>query len=328
MLGGAAAFVALKTFYFSNINPDYRSRVLTIRHGDSFEEVLLKLKEMKVLKNEWSFVLAARIKAYPEHIKPGYYVLAKSLNNRQLLNVLKAGLQTPVTLVVYNISTKEQFASLLGKTLETDSAVFADSLFKSTFCARYDLDTETILTRFIPDNYELYWTTRPAEVFSKLNAGYQAFWKEDRLAKAKQKGLTPVEVYILASIVQRESVKKSDMPLIASVYLNRLKIGMALQADPTLIYATRDFNANRVNATHKEVESPYNTYKHTGLPPGPICMPSKAALDGVLNAPETDYLYFCANPDLSGYSVFSKNFEAHLKIARLYQRKLNALNIH
>lgn len=311
----------------NNIRTDYTSRIIKIYPEQDIEELAGQLRQNRLLRSEWSFLLLAGLKNLSGNVKPGYYRLATHMNNRQLVNTFLAGLQSPVKLVIYNISTREQFAGLLGRTFSTDSSAFLDSLRHPGFCASIGVDTEAVLTAFIPDNYEFYWTNPPSSTLRKLHSVREQFWNAERLRKAKALKLNAKEVMVLASIVQRESIKQSDMRRIAGVYLNRLRIRMPLQADPTLVFATRDFSARRITSWHKSIESPYNTYKNSGLPPGPICMPSRAAIDAVLNPEISNYLYFCANPDMSGYSVFSRNFNEHLRVARQYQRRLNELNI-
>ncbi len=296
--------------------------------GSTYENVLQILQESAVLKSEFSFSLVSKMKRYPERIKAGYYVFDAKMNNRQMVNMLRAGLQTPVTLVIYNIRTKEEFTGLVGRTLELDSNRLLSVLNNDTFCKQHGLDTNNILTRFITDNYKFYWNVSIEKFLEKMSSAYDEFWNEDRLKKAGAKSLTAQQVTILASIVEKEVIRDKELPTVAGVYINRLRIGMPLQADPTLVFALRDFDARRVNQIHKEYDSPYNTYLYAGLPPGPICMPRKKSIDAVLNSDEHKYLYFCANPDMSGYSVFSKTYEEQAKVATQYRKKLNEMNIH
>lgn len=325
---GLVSWAGRELIFANNIRTDYTTRIIKIYPGQDIAELKTQLRQNNLLRSEWSFALLAELKNLSGKVKPGYYRLAACMNNRQIVNTFLAGLQSPVKLVIYNISTPEQFAGLLGRTFAADSSVFLDSLKHPGFCASIGVDTESVLTAFIPDNYEFYWTNPVSSTLRKLHSIREQFWNKERTGKAEKLKLSPQQVMILASIVQRESIKQSDMRRIAGVYLNRLRIRMPLQADPTLVFATRDFSAKRITSWHKSVESPYNTYKYAGLPPGPICMPSRAAIDGVLNPEISDYLYFCANPDMSGYSIFSRNFDEHLRVARQYQKKLNVLNIH
>ena len=296
--------------------------------GATYEDVIRLLRQNEVLHNENTFEIVSRLKNYPAQIKAGYYVFGRAMNNRQIVNLLKSGLQTPVTLVIYNIRTKEEFAGLVGRTLEIDSNALLAKLNNPDFCKQLGLDTNKILSRFIVDNYEFFWNTSIPKFFEKMAVTYNDFWNTDRKAKADAIHLSPTDVTTLASIVEKEVIRDKELPTVAGVYLNRLRMGMPLQADPTLIFALRDFEARRVNSRHKEFDSPYNTYMYAGLPPGPICIPRKKSIDAVLNPEEHEFLYFCANPDLSGYSVFSKTIGDQSKVAKLYHKKLNALNVH
>ena len=189
-------------------------------------------------------------------------------------------------------------------------------------------DDEKFAALFIPNTYELYWNIDAEEFVGKMTKEYNLFWNDDRLKKAENIGLSPIEVSILASIVDKETSKVSEMPRIAGVYLNRINKKWLLQADPTLIFAVGDFEIKRVLDIHKEVESPYNTYKYIGLPPGPICIPSIAAIDAVLNAESHNYFYFCAKEDLSGYHVFARNMKEHNRNAEKYRKALNKKKIY
>lgn len=325
VIGGAA--VVYWAAFMPNVNPAFKGGI-KIPTGSTYEDVLRILEDKKVLKSTESFDVISKMKKYPGKIKPGYYTFSKNLNNRQIVNILRAGLQTPVELVIYNVRTKEDFSGLVGRTLELDSNELLAKLNSKEFCKEFGLDTATILTHFITDNYELYWNTSLDNFIGKMNDTYEDFWNDARRAEAKRWGLTPSEATTLASIVEKEVIFDKEMPTVAGVYLNRIKKGMPLQADPTLVFALHDFTARRVTSYHKDFDSPYNTYMYAGLPPGPVCMPRKKSIDAVLNAEEHNFLYFCANPDMSGYSIFSATYEEQQKIAAQYRKKLNAMNIH
>lgn len=325
VLLSAAAFGYL-IFFMPNITA--KRVAVKIPTGATYEEVLAVLRQEHVLKSERTFAIVSDMKKYPVKVKPGYYVFHNKMNNRQIVNMLMAGLQTPVKLVIYNIRTKEEFASLVGRTVELDSFKLLHLLNDVNFCKKYGVDTNQILSRIMVDNYEFYWNTSTEAFWSKMDAAYDNFWNAERLEKAKRLNLTTAEVTTLASIVEREVMRDRELPTVAGVYLNRLKIRMPLQADPTLVFALRDFEAKRVNSKHKDFDSPYNTYLYAGLPPGQICMPRPKSIDAVLNYEEHSYIYFCANPDMSGYSVFSKTYEEQMKVAAQYRKKLNELNIH
>ena len=233
--------------------------------------------------------------------------------------MLRKGFQTPVKVVFNNINNLEQLAGRVSDQIEADSLSITTAIRNdSSICPCY----------FIPNTYEFYWNTDAESFIKKMKAEYENFWNETRIAKAEEMNLKPEEVSILASIVDKETTKTSEMPRIAGVYLNRLKKHWPLQADPTLIYALGDYSIHRVLDVHKEIDSPYNTYKHAGLPPGPICLPSIAAIDAVLNAERHKYFYFCAKDDLSGYHVFARNINEHNRNAEKYRRALNKHKIY
>ena len=323
----AIAGMGYYTFMLPNINTSKKVWV-KIPTGAGYEDVVNLLRQNEVLLNPNTFDIVSKLKNYPAQVKPGYYVFSRNMNNRQIVNLLRSGLQTPVTMVIYNIRTKEEFAGLVGRTLEIDSNQLLNKLNDPVFCRQLGLDTNKILSRFIVDNYEFYWNTPMPKFFDKMTAAYNDFWTADRKSKADAIHLSPTDVTTLASIVEKEVIRDKELPTVAGVYLNRLKINMPLQADPTLIFALRDFEARRVNQHHKEYDSPYNTYMYPGLPPGQICMPRKKSIDAVLNAEDNNFLYFCANPDMSGYSIFSKSYEDQTKAAIMYRKKLNQMNVH
>lgn len=324
------AIAGVATGYWLFVTPNVNGKQVTVKipTGSTYADVLSLLKENRVLKSEASFKLVAQLKKLEGNIHGGNYVFRAGMNNRQLVNMLKFGLQVPVKLVVYNIRTKEEFAGLVGRTLEIDSNQFLKKLNDPAFCKAYGVDTNQILSRFIVDNYEFYWNIPMDSFIARMERTYNNFWDQEREAKATALSMTPTQITTLASIVEKEVIFDKEMVTVAGVYLNRIKIGMPLQADPTLVFALRDFTARRVNQYHKEYDSPYNTYMYAGLPPGQICMPRKKSIDAVLNAEDHDYLYFCANPDMSGYSIFSENYNDQINVANQYRRKLTQMNIH
>ncbi|MBP7389595.1 MAG: endolytic transglycosylase MltG [Chitinophagales bacterium] len=327
LLSGA---VATYVFLIDNVQVAgqlQRAISIKIPTGSSYADVLQLLKEKNALKNYQTFEWTCRIKGYDKKIRSGHYVLRSGMGNRALVNLLKGGLQTPVQLVIYNIRTKNEFAGLVGRTLELDSVSLLQKLSNIDFCKKYNTDTNNILSQFIVDNYEFYWNVSEDMFFEKMQRAYNDFWNSNRKKNAASLHLTELQVTTLASIVEKEVIFDKEMVTVAGVYLNRLRINMPLQADPTLVFARRDFTAKRVTAYHKEFDSPYNTYKYPGLPPGPICMPRKKSIDAVLQAESHKYLYFCANPDLSGYSIFSESYEDQMRVAAMYRKKLNAMNI-
>ncbi len=303
-------------------------KVVLIPSGTDYRGVLDILKQDSVLRHPVTFDLLARRKHYPEFIHPGRYLFRQGMNNNMMINMLRGGFQQPVKVTIHNIRTKEQLAGLVAKRLELDSADLIHLLNDTAFVARFGMDTANVISLFIPDTYEFYWNI-PAEHFvEKMYREYKKFWNRQRLKAAANIGLTPPEVITLASIVQEEVIHADEMPQIAGVYLNRLKKGIRLQADPTIKFALHDFDRRRIITKDLNIDSPYNTYKYAGLPPGPIRIPSKAAIDAVLHAEKSKYLYFCAKDDFSGYHYFSKTLTEHNHYARKYRRALNKKRIY
>jgi UPF0755 protein len=260
--------------------------------------------------------------------KPGYYRFGEKIANRDLIRRLQYGEESPIKLsFTHALRTPEQVAGHMGKRLMLDSAEVIQRMRNEEYLSHFGLSPETAVCLFIPNTYEVYWTMTADQLFARMYKEYQRFWNEERLAKAEKLGLTPVEVAILASIVASETNRKEEHSTIASLYLNRLKKGIALQACPTVIFATGDFTLRRVLKRHLTIDSPYNTYKNRGLPPGPIRLARPDVIDAVLNAPKTNYLYMCANPDFSGTHVFSSSYTQHSVVARQYQNALNQQKI-
>ena len=259
-----------------------------------------------------------------EHPKPGHYRFAAEISNQELIRRLLLGEQTPIKLsFTQAIRTREQLAAHMGKKLMLDSAEVIDRLNNKEYMAHFGLTPETAVCLFIPNTYEVYWTMTADQLFARMHKEYQRFWNEERMEKAKRLGLTPIEIATIASIIASETNKSFEYPTIASIYINRLHKGIALQACPTVIFAVGDFSLRRVLKRHLAIDSPYNTYKYRGLPPGPIRLARPEVIDAVLNAPKTDYLYMCANPDFSGTHIFSSSYSKHSAVAREYQRELN-----
>lgn len=304
-------------------NEDY----LYIHTGSDFEDVYSTIKKEEMVKDTLSFFNAAQNMDYPATVKAGKYRLSKGMSNRSFINMLKAGNQEPVKISFQNVRLKQTLAGMVSRKIESDSASISGLLDSASFVEKYGFDTENVYTMFIPNSYELYWNTSAEKFFLRMYDEYQKFWTPERKAKAEQIDLAPIEVSILASIVDGEALHDKEMPVIAGLYMNRLKKGMRLEADPTVIFANNDFTIRRVLNKHLRKESPYNTYLNRGLPPGPISMPSIKAIDAVLNFAEHNYLYMCAKEDFSGYHSFASNLSQHLVNARKFQQALNELNI-
>jgi UPF0755 protein len=241
----------------------------------------------------------------------------------KILRELRNGRQEPVKLVIVKFRTKEALAGAISRKLEIDSTSFLSFLKSNDSLKSFGLDSNTAMTALFPDSYTYFWNTTPSKVFRKFHEASEKIWTDERKQKAAQHNLSPAQAYILASIIEEETNDASDKPIMASVYMNRLAKGIRLGADPTVKFAMKNFELKRIYEKHTQFESPYNTYLHAGLPPGPICTPSSETLDAVLNAPSTDYLFFVANSDFSGKHIFTSTYPEHLKYARLYQDALN-----
>jgi len=326
--GGYTAYHFYSYIYAPNTIVKSSQVYLKIPTGSGFNDVLNLLNSQHLLKNSKSFVWVAEKKGYTEKIKPGCYIIKPEMSNNELVNLLRSGKQTAMKVTFNNIRNLPQLAGKIGEVLESDSASIAAYLTNSALIDSLGFSSKTFIAMFIPNTYEFYWNTSPEKFVSRMHDEYRSFWTADRKRKAEAIGLTPVEVSTLASIVEMETQKLDEKARIAGVYLNRLEIGMLLQADPTVIYAVGDFSIRRVLRKHTEFDSPYNTYKYIGLPPGPICMPSVSSIDAVLNYEMHDYLYFCAKEDFSGYHNFAKSLSQHNANARRFQRALNDRNIY
>lgn len=294
-----------------------------ISTGSTYENVLNQLKEKNVLSSTFYFQLINRFRHYDLRIRPGKYKITDGMSTWRLFSMLKNGSQEPVRFVINKCRTREELAARIGKYFETDSLKAILFLNNPDSLRAWKVDTTTLLSLIIPNTYLFYWNADLPQIFKKLKREHDWFWDNERNKKAAKLGFDSLQVYILASIVEEETNKEEDKSRIASVYINRLKKGMKLQADPTIKFACRDFEMNRIYLKYLHYESVYNTYLHTGLPPGPICTPSINTIDEVLNAPSSKWLYFVAKPDFSGYSVFAETYEEHQKNAKKYQEALD-----
>ncbi|MHA7130074.1 endolytic transglycosylase MltG [Algoriphagus namhaensis] len=324
------------TFYFYQVfySPNTlletdQEYVLKIPSNATYAQVNKELYDEKVINDAVSFGFVAKVLGYQDAVKSGLYIVKPKMTNLELVRLLRSGKQAPIKLTFNTIRTKADLAEKITKNLEMSQEQFLKVIQDSVYIRKFDFDEESIMGMFIPNTYEVWWDTSPEELFDRMYTEYQRFWTEERKEKARNLGLTPKEVTTLASIVQAESQQKADeRPKIAGLYLNRLDRGMYLQADPTLVFALGDFEIKRVLNVHKEIDSPYNTYRNLGLPPGPINLPDITSLDAVLNAENHDYLYMCAKDDFSGYHAFATNLAQHNANARRYQAALNRANIY
>jgi UPF0755 protein len=283
-----------------------------VQHMDRFEKIADKMN-------------------YPQNINSGRYLLSKGMNSYDLVKTLRKNL--PVNLAFNNQERIENLAGRVGSQIEADSLSLLTSFKDSIFLKETGFNEDNVLAVFIPNTYEIYWNTSADKFRYKMIKEYRKFWNKERVAKAEKQGLTPIEATTLASIVHKESVKKDERPRIAGVYLNRLRLGMPLQADPTVIFALKkksnDFDQliKRVLYTDLKMDSPYNTYINTGLPPGPIAMPDITALEAVLNPEKNNFIYFCASVDRFGYHEFAATLAEHNKNARKYSYWINSQGV-
>ncbi len=327
LAGAFVAYIFYQRVFAPNVKIKDNKSFLYIRTGSNFNQVVSSLSEQHILINTESFTWLAKKMNYTERIIPGRYEITDNMNNRQLLQLLRSGKQVPIKLTFNNIRTKSDLASRISHQIEADSLQLIGMLNDSVLLKSESLNSENVLCLFIPNTYEMYWNTDAADFFKRMKKEYDNFWTEIRKQKAAKQELTPVQVSILASIVQSETKQNAEKPRVAGVYLNRLRQNWKLEADPTLVFALGDFSIKRVLNEYKTIDSPYNTYKYFGLPPGPICLPDISSIDAVLNAESHQYMYFCAREDMSGFHAFAKDYNTHLLNARRYQAELNRRNI-
>ena len=278
----------------------------------------------KIILEKTSFLLFAQVFKVEDRIKPGKFLIKRKTNLIDLIRMFRNNRQATVKLVLNKVRTKGEFAKLIATAFEKDSAAVMTYLSSNDSLQSFNTDTTQLFTLLIPNTYEFYWSSSMAQIISKLKKEQSLFWSQNnRIQKAELKGMSQDQIYTLASIVEEETNYDSDKSLIASVYQNRLKKQMPLQACPTIKYAMQDFTITRIYEKYLSNTSPYNTYRVKGLPPGPICTPAAKTIDLVLDAPKTDYIYFVAKADFSGYHHFSNNYAEHDRYAKEYQRKLD-----
>lgn len=305
-----------------NVLVEQEDRLFFISNDADFKQVQQQFIESDIVNNIVAFSFVAKLMDYDKMVKPGRYLLKSNMTNVQAIRLLRSGEQHPVKVTFNNIRLKEEIAPKLIKNTsvtETDFNKALDGFIKS---GKSEFNEQTIISMFIPNTYQVYYSTSADGLVERMYAEYLKFWNDDRKSKAEALGLSLIEVSTLASIVQAESIKAIESSIIAGLYLNRLKKRIPLQADPTLVFAARDFTLIRVLNKHKEIDSPYNTYKNRGLPPGPINMPHIRSIDAVLNYEKHSYLYMCAREDFSGHHNFASTLSEHSRNAQKYQRAL------
>ncbi|MDR0981690.1 MAG: endolytic transglycosylase MltG [Culturomica sp.] len=319
-------FVVCGTIYYLFFYPNTAIKYeadLYINKKDAFPDVLNKLRIEKLLKNTVTFKIAAKLSKYDNLVKPGRYVVRGGMSNYDLIKMLRSGEQTPVEFTFNNLRTLAELASTLSQQLDVDSVEFMGLVKDTSIVNELGFNIETIPAMFIPNTYQLYMNISEEEFLRRMKKEYVKFWNDKRTSKAAEAGLSTVEVTILASIVEEETLKPKEFPVVAGVYINRLRKGIPLAACPTLKYAWNDFTIKRVLKKHLQIDSPYNTYKHKGLPPGPVRIPSVQVIDSVLNYSKHNYLFFCAKSDFSGEHYFSKTLREHNNYANEYHHALN-----
>jgi UPF0755 protein len=300
---------------------------LYISDNDQYDDVLKQIKENSLLTSKITFDLVAKQVKYDSKVRPGRYKITQGMSNFTLIRKLRGGKQDPLKLTINNIRTKEQLAGKLSSLIMADSLSILNSLNDSAFMNQYNLNIYNSVALFIPNTYEVFWDIDTKELFDRMKREYDTFWNDARKEKAAAIPMTKTEVMTLASIIEEETNKKKEYPIIAGLYINRLKTDMPLQACPTIRFALNDYTINRVLIKHLRVKSPYNTYKNQGLPPGPIRLPSTICIDAVLNYKKHDYLFMTAKETLNGEHNFATTYAEHSENARRYQQELDKMGI-
>lgn len=322
ILGISFTFYGFQIVYTPNFLVDAEDRDILIKDDMSFKDIQRIFHEERYVDDLVSFSFLAKVMGYTDNIKPGRYIIRKGMTNIEVVRMLRAGDQVPVNITFNNVRLPGELAEKITKTLSMTPHEFEAALVAFAMSNSDGFTKDNMLSMFIPNTYQVYYNVKPDALVERMHGEYNNFWNEERRAKAKAIGFTPLEVSVLASIVQAESVRADEAPVIAGLYINRLKKGIPLQADPTLVFAVGDFSLKRVLNVHKEIDSPYNTYRNAGLPPGPINLPEIRTLDAVLNYTPSDYIYMCAKEDFSGRHNFTSSHQEHINNAIRYQRAL------
>lgn len=323
-ISAAAAFTVLYTTRADCVKTE---REIYLPTGSDYGALLDSLGR-ETIRFRRVFDLYARHIGLDRNVKGGHYTISSPMTVIGAARMFNLGLQTPVMVKINNVRTPAHLAGKLARQIEADSAAILSTLTDKKIAEQVGFDSLTLFSMFIPNSYEFYWTVTPEQLVKRMRREYDAFWTAERDAKRSRSGLSRLEVMTLASIVNEETRQSDEMATVAGVYVNRLRRGQKLQADPTVKYAVGDFSLRRILHSHLKVESPYNTYLHAGLPPSPICMPSIEAIDGVLDFEEHKYLYFCARPTFDGHHNFAATYSEHLRNARAYTSELNKRKIY
>lgn len=327
LLAGAALAGAMYYYLFAPQFHPPRTAYIYIDRDDTADSVYHKVQQQGHPHSFSGFLWMAQYREYPRQIRTGRYAIRPDENVYHVFSRLYRGYQEPTNLTIGSVRTPERLARSIGRQLMIDSAEIAGLMNDSAFRQKLGYSKETLPCLFIPETYQVYWDMSAEKFFERMQQEHRRFWTTERRSKASAIGMTPEEVCTLASIVEEETNNNPEKPMVAGMYINRLKIGMPLQADPTVKFALQDFGLRRITNAHLTVESPYNTYLHAGLPPGPIRIPSPTGVDAVLNHAKHDYLYMCAKEDFSGTHNFASSYAEHMKNARKYWKALNERKI-
>lgn len=325
-----AACAAMGGYAYKTLHSGFNiTEPVSIQIDETKDYLILQkeLQEKAQIKSIEDFEKAAKWLGYNGKLKSGNYVIKPGMTVLDVVRMLRSGAQTPVKITFNNIRLKKDLCDRFASQLMLNSDSLEARLNDVKFCLDMGFNTETIVAMFIPNTYEVYWDISVDSFLKRMHKEYNKFWNDDRKAKAELLGLTPSQVSTLASIVEEECTYQDEYPTVAGLYINRLKRGQLLQADPTVKFAVGDFSIRRVLNIHLEKDSPYNTYRYVGLPPGPIRVPSIKGLDSVLNYAKHDYLYMCAKEDFSGYHNFAKTLSEHNNNAAKYRAELNRRGI-
>ena len=327
-VGVAFLFAGCSYYYlFSSLSKSGQTEYVYIDSDDTLDSVMAKIQPIAKPFQLSALSTLSRHGGYADNIRTGRYAIRQGEGAYKIYRHLKNGMQTSINLTIPEVRTIDRLAATLSRKLMLDSAEVARQLTDSAYCARWGYDTATLPALFIPNTYDIYWNVSLDHLMERMKKEHKTFWNFGRTEKAKAMGLSPVEVATLASIIDEETANNAEKPMIAGMYYNRLKAGMPLQADPTVKFALKDFALRRIYNKLLQTDSPYNTYKNTGLPPGPIKIASIAGIDAVLNHVRHDYLYMCAKEDFSGTHNFAKTYQEHLKNAGRYTKALNQRGI-
>lgn len=310
-------------YFFSSMSVNSNTHYIYIDNDDTIDSVYTKLEPISSNRAMSGFKTLVAMSSYDKNIRSGCYEMTGSDGSISVFRKLKNGLQKPVKLTIPSVRTMERLAGIIAKKMMTDSITLIKALTDTATCKKYGYTPETIACMFIPDTYDIYWNAPVDNIMERMKKESEGFWNNERNTKAGNMGLTHNEVITLASIVDEETSNNSEKPMIAGMYYNRLRTGMPLQADPTIKFALKQFNLKRIYNNMLHTDSPYNTYKNTGLPPGPIRIPSVKGIDAVLDYVRHDYLYMCAKEDFSGTHNFAHTYDEHLENARKYTEALN-----